>query len=164
MHLLHLTVDELKLNDGSVSHYPCCVIYLVLIVYRLLLLYVCLQGSAFSALTLLVGRQEEHPACKNWVMVCWTHHHSSVLVLLSVWSEVQIVCIWSSWCHCHPKTPLSLASFKSRFQTCFTFRVPGCPGKRPLNGCISSITALHVHNVCIASTLQKLHVVVLCFY
>ena len=25
---------------------------------------------AFSALTLLVGRQEEHPACKNWVMTC----------------------------------------------------------------------------------------------
>ena len=23
------------------------------------------------ALTLLVGRQEEHPACKNWVMRCW---------------------------------------------------------------------------------------------
>ena len=27
---------------------------------------------SFSALTLLVGRQEGHPACKrNWVMVCW---------------------------------------------------------------------------------------------
>ena len=26
---------------------------------------------AFSALTLLVGRQEEHPACKNWLMRCW---------------------------------------------------------------------------------------------
>ena len=26
---------------------------------------------AFSALTLLVGRQEGHPACKNWVMGCW---------------------------------------------------------------------------------------------
>jgi len=26
---------------------------------------------AFSALTLLVGRQEEHPACKNWVVGCW---------------------------------------------------------------------------------------------
>ena len=26
-----------------------------------------------------------------------------VLVWLSVWSEVQIVCIWSSWCHCIPK-------------------------------------------------------------
>jgi len=25
----------------------------------------------FSALTLLVGRQEEQPACKNWVMRCW---------------------------------------------------------------------------------------------
>jgi len=30
-------------------------------------------GYAFSALTLLVGRQEEegHPACKNWVVGCW---------------------------------------------------------------------------------------------
>jgi len=27
---------------------------------------------AFSALTLLVGRQEEHPACKNRVMRCWS--------------------------------------------------------------------------------------------
>jgi len=43
---------------------------------------------AFSALTLLVGRQEEHPACKNW--------SDEVLVWLSVWSEVQIACIWSS--------------------------------------------------------------------
>ena len=25
----------------------------------------------FSALMLLVGRQEGHPACKNWVMGCW---------------------------------------------------------------------------------------------
>ena len=25
----------------------------------------------FIALTLLVGRQEAHPACKNWVFVCW---------------------------------------------------------------------------------------------
>ena len=24
---------------------------------------------------------------------------------LSVWSEGQTVCLWSSWCHCHPKTP-----------------------------------------------------------
>jgi len=26
---------------------------------------------AFSARTLLAGRHEEHPACKNWVMGCW---------------------------------------------------------------------------------------------
>jgi len=26
----------------------------------------------FSALTLMVGRQEGHPACKkNWMLVCW---------------------------------------------------------------------------------------------
>jgi len=43
---------------------------------------------AFSALTLLVGRQEGHPACKKL--------SGGVLVWLSVWSEVQIVCVWSS--------------------------------------------------------------------
>jgi len=42
---------------------------------------------AFSALTLLVGRQEGHSACKNLSDV--------VLAWLSVWSEVQI-CIWPS--------------------------------------------------------------------
>jgi len=31
----------------------------------------CLQCCAFGALTLLVGRQEEHPARKNWLMMCW---------------------------------------------------------------------------------------------
>jgi len=42
---------------------------------------------AFSALTLLVGRQEGHPACKNL--------SGGVLAWLSVWSEVQ-TCIWPS--------------------------------------------------------------------
>jgi len=43
---------------------------------------------AFSALTLLVGRQEEHPACKRL--------SDEVLAWLSVWSEVQMICVWSS--------------------------------------------------------------------
>jgi len=43
---------------------------------------------AFSALMLLVGRQEGHPACKK-------HKSGGVLVWLSVWSEVQ-TCIWPS--------------------------------------------------------------------
>ena len=43
--------------------------------------------SAFSALMLLVGRQEGHPACKK--LSC------GVLAWLSVWSEVQ-TCIWPS--------------------------------------------------------------------
>jgi len=42
---------------------------------------------AFSALTLLVGWQEGHPACKKL--------SGGVLVWLSVWSEVQ-TCIWPS--------------------------------------------------------------------
>jgi len=56
----------------------------------------------FSALTLLVGRQEGHPACKKL--------SGGVLAWLSVWDEVQIY-IWPSWCHCHS---LPLASVKSR--------------------------------------------------
>jgi len=42
---------------------------------------------AFSAMTLLVGRQEGHPACKTL--------SGGVLAWLSVWSEVQ-TCIWPS--------------------------------------------------------------------
>jgi len=25
-----------------------------------------------------------------------------VLMWLSVWSKMQMICIWFSWCHCHP--------------------------------------------------------------
>ena len=54
------------------------------------------KASTSSALTLSVGRQEElwtwpfvqqHLACKKL--------SDEVLVWLSVWSEVQIICIWS---------------------------------------------------------------------
>ena len=48
---------------------------------------VCVTSVAFSALTLLVGRQEGHPACKKL--------SGGVLAWLSVWSEVQ-TCIWPS--------------------------------------------------------------------
>jgi len=46
-----------------------------------------MSNCAFSALMLLVGRQEEHPACKKL--------SGGVLAWLSVWSELQI-CIWPS--------------------------------------------------------------------
>jgi len=74
---------------------------------------------AFSALTLLVSHQEEHPACKKL--------SDEVLTWLSVWSEMQVICIWSSWCHRHPVI--------SRFitiQISLIFLVPayqGCHGK-----------------------------------
>jgi len=47
-----------------------------------------LLQSAFSALTLLVGHQEEPLACKTV--------SDEALAWLSVWSEVQMICIWSS--------------------------------------------------------------------
>ena len=49
--------------------------------------YITQSVKAFSALTLLVGRQEGNTACKKL--------SGGVLVWLSVWSEVQ-TCIWPS--------------------------------------------------------------------
>ena len=80
---------------------------------------------AFSALTLLVRRQEGHPACKKL--------SDEVLAWLSVWSEVQ-TCICSSWCHCHLLSP---ASVKSRLVLPFWYRLTWVvPEKWPLNGCV----------------------------
>jgi len=48
--------------------------------------------DAFSALMLLVGRQEGHPACKKL--------SGGMLAWLCVWVKVQI-CMRPSWCHFH---------------------------------------------------------------
>ena len=50
-------------------------------------------------------------------------------------------CIWSSLCHCHPKTPSSLAVFKSRLVLLFWYWLTQVVlEKRPLNQCGSSST------------------------
>ena len=88
--------------------------------------YTCCVSSAFSALTVLVGYQEEHVACKKL--------SAMMLVSLYVWSEVEMLCIWSSWCHCHP-----IISCFIKIEIALTFLVPsypGCPEKRPLNVCL----------------------------
>jgi len=80
---------------------------------------------AFSALTLLVGWQEAHPACKKL--------SGGVLAWLSVWSALQ-TCIWPSWCYCRS---LSLASVKSRLVSPTWYRLTWVvPDKGPLNGCV----------------------------
>ena len=82
-----------------------------------------------SALTLLVGRQEGHPACKKL--------SGEALAWLSVWSKVQ-TCIWPSWCHCFS---LSLASVKSRLILPFWYRLTRVVlDKGPLNGCVCVAT------------------------
>jgi len=81
--------------------------------------------NVVGALTLLVGWQEGHPACKKLSggLVAW----------LSAWSEVQ-TCIWPSGCHCHS---MSLASVKSRLVLPFWYRLTRVvPEKGPLNVCV----------------------------
>jgi len=93
-------------------------------------IFACLQyiRLAFSALTLLFGRQEGHPACKKL--------SGGVLAWLSVWSEVQTG-MWPSWCHCHS---LSLASVKSRLVLRFWYRLTWAVlDKGPLNECVCTI-------------------------
>jgi len=42
--------------------------------------------------------------------------------LLSLWNKVQMICIWSSWCHCH-----LIISCLIKIQIYFTFLVPAYP-------------------------------------
>jgi len=88
--------------------------------------WICLQYSD------AVGRQEEHPACKK------------IVIWLSDSSEVQMICIWSSWCHCH----LIISCF-IKIQIGLTFLVlayPGYPGKKAVKRvsvCLYFATAVH---------------------
>jgi len=79
---------------------------------------------AFSALTLLVGWQEGHPACKNRVVRCWRGYLSGARCRLAYAQLMPL--------------PLTVSCF-SKIQFGFTFLVPahlGSPGKGPLNGCV----------------------------
>ena len=97
----------------------------------MIFVFVCLQCFmpsvlyAFSALTLLVGRQEGHPACKKneW------------------WGTGMVICLErDADLHKAQLMPLPLTvSCFSKIQIGFTFLVPahlGSPGKGPLNGCV----------------------------
>ena len=64
----------------------CCLIFCQLQVFSVVS-YQLVFLVAFSALTLLVGWQEGHPACKKL--------SGGVLARLSVWSEMH-TCIWPS--------------------------------------------------------------------
>ena len=82
------------------------------------------SAMAFSALTLLVGRQEGHPACKKL--------SGGVLAWLSDLKGGADL-------HMAQLMPLPLTvSFFSKIQIGSTFLVPahlGSPRKGPLNGC-----------------------------
>jgi len=76
---------------------------------------------SFSALTLLVGRQEGHPACKK----------------LEWWGAGMVICLErGADLHTAQLMPLPLTvSCSSKIQIGFTFLVPadpGSPGKRAI--------------------------------
>jgi len=69
---------------------------------------------------------------------------------LSVWSEVQMICIWFSWCQCQP-----IISCSSKIQNGLPFwcrLTEVVPEKRPLNGCsvvvVSSLTVQNLSECC----------------
>ena len=112
-------------EDWFYCNYPICVV-------------------AFSALILLVGRQEGHPACKKL--------SGAVLAWLSVWSAVQS-CIWPSWCQCHS---LSLASVKSRLVLPIWYQHTWVvPDKQPLNTCVCVCACVRAC-VCCSDTMTML--------
>jgi len=87
-----------------------------------------LSPSVTSALTMLVGRQEEDLAVKNWVMRC-SHGW------LSVCSKVKMICIWG-WFHCHPAISCFIKIDNSLIIPVTTYL--GCPENKPLDRCLTS--------------------------
>ena len=87
-----------------------------------------LRWAAFSALTLLVGRQEGHLACKNWVVRCWRGYVSGAR------------CKWFAYGPADATaTPSSVAPVKSRmvyFSGAGLHRLSWKKGR--WNGCSSS--------------------------
>ena len=94
------------------------------------------KPTAFSALTLLVGRQEGHPACKKTE---W-------------WGAGVVICLGrGADLHMAQLMPLSLTvSCFSRIQIGFTFLVLAHlgPEKGPLNGCSSVVVVVLFQTKC----------------
>jgi len=80
--------------------------------------------NTFSALTLLVGWQEGHPACKNWVVGCWHGRLSGARCRLAYGQLMPV--------------PLTVSCFsKIQIGLPFWYRLTRVvPDKGPLNGCV----------------------------
>jgi len=104
---------------------------------------------SFSALTLLVGQQEGHPACKK---TQW-------------WGAGVVICLErGADLHTARLMPLSLtvseslASVKSRLVLPFWYRLTRVvPDKGPLNGCVLCVC------VCVRACVRACVCVLICF-
>jgi len=106
--------------------------------YRSVVAICCLQcfGSVWRA----SGIQA---CCLIWATRRW----------LSVWSGMQMICICSSWCHCHP-----IISCFINIQLGLTFLVPayqGCPGKEA----IKRVSVFWWHVIRLQAVTQQVHII-----
>ena len=100
--------------------------------------------NAFSALTLLVGRQEGHPDCKK----LW-------------WGAGMVICLQRGADLCMaqlmPLPSLSLASVKSRLVLPFWYRLTRVvQDKGPLNGCVCTLTHTFTYHSCLFNAMIAL--------
>jgi len=85
------------------------------------------RTTAFGVLKLLVRRQEEHPARKNWLVRCWRGYLTGASCKWFAYGPADVTATLSS-----------LASLKSRLVLPFWCRsTQVVPEKRPLIGCLS---------------------------
>jgi len=100
-----------------------CKLVCIIVAAKMEICIVCVSGyylpvlfvvNAFSALTLLVGWQEGHPACKNRVVGCWHGYLSGARCRLA-YGPGDVTTTHT----------LSLASVKSRLVLPFWYRLPG---------------------------------------
>ena len=73
--------------------YTCCRFCTSLASFAISSRYLVFFYFALSALTLLVGRQEEHPACKNLVMRCWCGYLSGARCRLFAYGPADAAAI-----------------------------------------------------------------------
>ena len=110
------------------------------------ILQLCLTHTAFSALMLLLGRQEGHQACKK----------------LEWWGAGMVICLeWDADLHMGQLMPLSLTvSCFSKIQTGFTSLVPahpGSPGHRAVKRVCVCVCVCACMRVCAPISHCKLH-------
>ena len=97
MHILHITYNIITRQNVWLTDW---------------LITIQCHIQCFSALMLLVGRQEGHPACKNWVVGCWRG-------CLERGADLHMAQLMS--------LPLTVSCF-SKIQIGFNFLVPAHPG------------------------------------
>ena len=120
---------------------------IILYVYICVQCNVCLQCYAFSALTLSVGWQEGHPACKKLSGGCWRGYLSGARCRLA---HAQLM-------------PLPLTvSCSSKIQIGFTFLVPahpGSPGQRAVKRvCVRECVCVLCNSSLLLSTLRARYI------